>query len=54
MADRRQAHNCRRRVSHTKMRREGIIRQERESSREGPDDSPRAQAPVKALRARRA
>jgi hypothetical protein len=54
MANRRQAALCCRRLAHTAMRRQGVIRQEAESSSEGPDDSPRAAKSQKALRARRA
>jgi hypothetical protein len=53
MATRRQA-AMERRLCHMAMRRQGVIRQEDQSSREGPDDSPRAAKAQKALRARRA
>ena len=53
MASRREAHCARRRGAHHAMRREGIIRQEGESSMEGPDDSPKAAKAQKAWKARR-
>jgi hypothetical protein len=54
MTDRRTSQLKSRRVSHAIMRRCGIIRQENESSSEGPRDSPSAQKAVKAQTARRA
>jgi hypothetical protein len=42
-----------RRTAHTQIRQGGIIRQENESSMEGPDDSRQAQQPAKAWKARR-
>jgi hypothetical protein len=53
MASRRAQHHCRRRVSHTRMRHGGILRQENESSMEGPDDSAKAAKATKAWKARR-
>ena len=53
MATRREAHCHSRRGIHHARRTGGILRQEGQSSREGPDDSARAQKPARALKARR-
>lgn len=54
MATRREAHRARRRDTHSRMRLGGVMRQEGESSREGPDESPKAAKAVKAWKARKA
>lgn len=53
MATRREAHCHSRRGIHHQRRTGGILRQENESSMEGPDDSRQAQKPAKAWKARR-
>ena len=53
MATRREAHCHSRRGIHHQRRTGGILRQEGESSTEGPDGSPKAQKAVKAQKARR-
>lgn len=54
MATRREAHCHSRRGIHHARRTGGILRQEDESSREGPQDSPKAQRAAKAWKARKA
>jgi len=54
MASRRQAHCRLRRGIHHAMRTGGIMRQEGQSSMEGPDDSPKAAKAAKAWKARKA
>jgi hypothetical protein len=53
MATRREAHCAQRRGIHHARRTGGILRQEGESSAEGPDDSPKAAKAQKAWKARR-
>jgi hypothetical protein len=53
MASRRAAHHCRRRGNLHARRRGGIMRQESQSSSEGPDDSRQAQQPAKAWKPRK-
>jgi hypothetical protein len=53
MASRRAAHCARRRGVHHARRTGGILRQENESSAEGPDDSPKAAKATKAWKPRR-
>jgi hypothetical protein len=52
--NRRQMHCVKRRIQHAKMRATTVIRQEHESSREGPDDSPSAQKAQRSLKSRKA
>lgn len=54
MATRREAHCHSRRGIHHARRTGGILRQEGESSREGPSGSPKAAKAVKAWKARKA
>lgn len=51
--DRRQAHCNKRRRRHAEMRKAAVIRQENESSVEGPDDSSKAQKGQRAWKSRR-
>ena len=53
MASRREAHCHSRRGIHHARRTGGILRQENESSAEGPDDSPKAAKAQKAWKPRR-
>jgi len=53
MASRRQQAHCARRGAHHARRTGGILRQENESSAEGPDDSPKAAKATKAWKPRR-
>lgn len=53
MATRREAHCRSRRGIHHARRTGGILRQEGESSMEGPSDSAKAQKPAKAWKARK-
>lgn len=54
MADRRACQARGRRSAHKSMRRKGVIDQTYMSSQQGPSGSPKAQAPQRAQRARRA
>jgi hypothetical protein len=54
MTSRRTVAHCRRRGAHSRMRNGGIVRQEGQSSAEGPSDSPKAQKAAKAWKARKA
>ena len=54
MATRREAHCHSRRGLHHQRRTGGILRQEGESSAEGPNDSKQAAKPAKAWKARKA
>lgn len=54
MANRRQAHCAKRHLHHMKMRMTAVIRQEHESSKEGPDDSRTAQKAQTSLKSRKA
>ena len=52
--NRRQAHCNKRHRLHAEMRKAGVIRQENQSSIEGPDDSRTAQKALKAWKSRKA
>lgn len=54
MANRRQVHRARRRGRHAILRETAVVRQEKDSSREGPDDSASALKGQASLKSRKA